>query len=57
MRCCTETIGDLYPPAGPTKVATEGQVLQCKYIETPNHQMIFRDGAWEWLNDRDNSES
>lgn len=48
MRCCLETIGDLYP-AGPAEVATEGQCLQCKYAaDNPDHRMIFRNGAWEW---------
>ena len=47
MRCCIETIGDLYPD-GPAQVAIEGQRLQCKYVDTPNHRMIFHDGAWEW---------
>lgn len=51
IRCCLETIGTLYPPDGPMRVATEGQQLQCKHVDTPNHRMVFHDGAWEW--DRD----
>jgi hypothetical protein len=47
MRCCLLTIGDLYPD-GPARVAVEGQELQCKYAESPDHRMIFRGGAWEW---------
>jgi hypothetical protein len=48
MRCCTETVGDLYPD-GPAALAAEGQTLQCKYNpDEPEHRMIFRDGAWEW---------
>lgn len=48
MRCCTETIGDLYPD-GPAQVAIEGQQLSCKYNpKMQNHRMIFHDGAWEW---------
>ena len=48
MRCCTGTIGELYPD-GPARVATEGQTLQCKYApDSPDHRMRFRDGAWEW---------
>jgi len=48
MRCCTATISDLYPLGGPSKVATEGQTLQCKFVDGSNHRMIFREGAWEW---------
>lgn len=49
MRCCIETVGDLYPD-GPAQTAHQGQILQCKYAEdNPEHRMIFRDGAWEWL--------
>jgi hypothetical protein len=48
MRCCTETIGDLYPD-GPAKVATQGQTLQCKYItDNRDHRMIFENGWWHW---------
>ena len=49
FRCCTETIGDLYPN-GPAQVGTEGQILQCKYApDSPNHRMIFRAGVWQWF--------
>ena len=47
FRCCTETIGDLYPD-GPARVAAEGQMLQCKYTDSPYHRMIFTQGAWQW---------
>jgi hypothetical protein len=48
MRCCTETVNDLYPD-GPAAQAEEGQVLQCKYNpDNPGHRMLFREGAWEW---------
>lgn len=47
MRCCRESISDLYPE-GPGLVAREGQELQCKFSESKNHRMRFRDGAWEW---------
>ena len=48
MRCCTETVDDLYPD-GPAQIADEGQALQCKYNpDHPGHRMIFRDGAWQW---------
>jgi hypothetical protein len=48
MRCCLETITDLYPD-GPAAIGTEGQVLQCKYAPgNPLHRMIFRGGSWEW---------
>lgn len=48
MRCCLETIGDLYPD-GPAKVATQGQTLQCKYVtDRDTHRMIFEDGFWRW---------
>lgn len=48
MRCCLETVSDLYPD-GPGALAAEGQRLQCKYAaDNPEHRMIFRDGAWEW---------
>ena len=48
MRCCLETVGDLYPD-GPARIAAEGQKLQCGYAQdNPLHRMIFRDGAWEW---------
>lgn len=54
MRCCIETIGDLYP-GGPAMLAAEGQRLQCKYApDNPEHRMRFRDGAWEWDHDREN---
>ncbi len=53
MRCCLETIDDLYPD-GRTAIATEGQALQCKYApDNPEHRMIFRDGAWEWDHPRE----
>jgi hypothetical protein len=48
MRCCIESVEDLYPH-GPGLVADEGQQLPCKYNpDDPDHRMIFRDGAWEW---------
>jgi len=48
MRCCIESVGDLYPN-GPARIAVEGQTLQCKYApDSDLHRMIFRDGAWEW---------
>lgn len=48
MRCCSETISDLYPD-GPGRVATEGQTLQCKYVpDRDTHRVIFRDGYWRW---------
>jgi len=53
LRCCIDTIEDLYPD-GPSKVAVEGQRLQCKYNpDNPDHQVLFRDGAWEWDHPRD----
>ena len=53
IRCCTETVGDLYPD-GPARVAVEGQTLRCKYHpDNPGHRMVFRDGAWEWDRPRD----
>jgi len=59
MRCCTETIGDLYPP-GITRAGYEGMTLLCKYREPgrPGHgHMIFRAGAWEWDSGADDAES
>jgi len=48
MRCCIETVGDLYPD-GPAAIAAEGQAFRCKYATRPDHgHMIFRGGAWEW---------
>jgi hypothetical protein len=47
MRCCTQTVADLYPD-GPAQLGTEGQTLQCKFTDSPNHRMVFRDGGWEW---------
>lgn len=47
MRCCIETVGDLYPD-GPALIATEGQRLQCKYSESELHRMIFKGGFWRW---------
>jgi hypothetical protein len=35
-------------PEGPAAVAHEGQQLQCFYVDSPDHRLIFRDGAWEW---------
>jgi hypothetical protein len=55
MRCCTETVSDLYRDGHETPSeyhAHEGDVLVCKYApENPLHRMRFRDGGWEW--DRD----
>jgi hypothetical protein len=52
MRCCTETVADLYRDGQDTPSefhAIEGSVLQCKYApENPSHGMRFRNGAWEW---------
>lgn len=51
MRCCTATIAALYDE-NPGMRAAEGQVLQCQYAAVnPDHRMIFRNGAWEWLRD------
>jgi hypothetical protein len=48
MRCCTETVKDLYPN-GPARVGADGQILQCKYApDNPDHQIIFNDGIWRW---------
>lgn len=48
MRCCLDTIDDLYPD-GPAKVAREGQELHCKYApDDDTHKMIFRHGCWQW---------
>lgn len=46
MRCCIETISDMYP-GGPARIATEGQRVQCKYGHD-HGRMIFRDGFWRW---------
>lgn len=35
MRCCPETVGDLY---------SNGRAA----VAQPEHRMRFRDGAWEW---------
>ncbi len=51
MRCCTDTLWGHYP-AGPARIAVEGQKLQCKHAPgNPDHVMRFRDGAWEWDHD------
>lgn len=44
MRCCTETLGGLYPD-GPARVATEGQILPCRWCR---ESMVFTAGAWNW---------
>jgi len=44
LRCCIETIDDLYAQ-GPGHRAAEGDVLPCKYC---SHSVTFRSGAWEW---------
>lgn len=49
LRCCTDTVYALYLD-GPAAQAHEGQILQCKHLpDNPDHRMIFRAGAWEWL--------
>lgn len=47
MRCCLVTIGDLYPD-GPAALAADGQTLQCRYTDNPDHSMVFHAGFWEW---------
>lgn len=48
MRCCLETISDMYPD-GPARKAGQGQKLSCKYAQDdPDHQMVFTDGGWRW---------
>ena len=48
MRCCLESLGDLYP-LGPAALAAEGQIHQCKHApDDPDHRLIFRDGTWYW---------
>lgn len=47
MRCCLTSVDHLYPD-GPAQLATEGQVLQCEYTDSPDHRMIFHDGTWSW---------
>lgn len=55
MRCCTETLADMYSD-GPARLAKEGQKLSCKYNkDNPSHQMIFTNGGWRW--DRPEDES
>lgn len=49
LQCCLETLAETLYPDGPAKVATEGQELRCKvHPLNPRHVMAFRDGAWEW---------
>lgn len=47
MRCCLESLDDLYPD-GPAQLATEGQLLDCKYCR---NRMIFLGGSWQWNRD------
>jgi hypothetical protein len=43
FRCCIET-AHAAPPA------SEGDLLACPHHADPEKpQMIFRDGAWEWV--------
>jgi len=55
FRCCTDTVEALYPD-GPARLATEGQILQCKYSQSANHRMVFQAGVWRWLRTEDEIE-
>lgn len=43
MRCCLETLGDLYN-ASPERRAAEGEELACRRCGTV---MAFREGCWQ----------
>jgi hypothetical protein len=45
MRCDVQTIRDRFTPG------VEGEIQQCQYTDSPDHRMVFRDGAWRWLRD------
>lgn len=46
MRCCLLSLDDaMVAAAEPPK---EGDTLHCKYHESEQPDMIFRNGGWEW---------
>jgi hypothetical protein len=47
MRCCLDTLDSAMDAA--TEAPKEGDMLVCKYHHRDGNQMIFHDGAWEWI--------
>jgi len=43
MRCCLRSLDELEMTAA--EMPKEGEKLHCIYC---SHDMIYRDGAWEW---------
>ncbi|KKN03262.1 hypothetical protein LCGC14_1109280 [marine sediment metagenome] len=43
MRCCIDTLESTV-----VEDMDDGDTIQCMHTDDPDHQLIYRDGAWEW---------
>lgn len=44
-RCCLDTLRHRVAADASPK---EGETLQCRHTSDPEHQMIYREGFWQW---------